>query len=523
MFGRMNKATWLFCVFNAAFLSLFALWFYQKNQPQHIVKPILSDNKVQCVSYAPYHYSDQSPFITGMWVNKKQIDEDLLALSKISQCVRTYSVGQGMDYVPEAAAKIGMQVYLGAWIGWTDLDNLKELNLAIKQANAYPNTVKALIVGNEVLLRKEQSELAMQRYLKIAKRQTQTPVTYADVWEYWIKHKNLAQYVDFVTVHILPYWEDNPVAIENAVPHATAVMQKLKSIFTKPIMIGETGWPSVGRQREASAPSLINEATYMRAFLQKANDEHWQYNLIEAIDQPWKRVLEGTVGGYWGIFDTDLSPKFSFDGPVAERHDGYRPIVAGLLGALLFFVIVLKHSEQRIWVNAGLIVLGAITGLAGYVQWGYLAVACRDWSEWLMLGGLVVLGWVSAVIQPFIISRSSKWIQNIHSVILWIFVLAAIVTSLFLLMDGRYRDFPIAVYMLPALISTYCFWSDTAKSALHAKLYLWFTTLGFFLAILCVIPEPNNRFAVYWLCINTIFLVTAFYSQYFSSKVAKIK
>jgi hypothetical protein len=54
-------------------------------------------------------------------------------------------------------------------------------------------------------------------------------------------------------------------------------------------------------------------------------------------------------------------------------------------------------------------------------------------------------------------------------------------------------------------------------------LYLWFTTLGFFLAILCVIPEPNNRFAVYWLCINTIFLVTAFYSQYFSSKVAKIK
>ncbi len=36
------------------------------------------------------------------------------------------------------------------------------------------------------------------------------------------------------------------------------------------------------------------------------------YNFIEAFDQPWKRYQEGTAGGYWGLFDEDRTPKFSW-------------------------------------------------------------------------------------------------------------------------------------------------------------------------------------------------------------------
>ena len=35
-----------------------------------------------------------------------------------------------------------------------------------------------------------------------------------------------------------------------------------------------------------------------------AKQENFRVNLIEAYDQPWKRQLEGTVGGYWGLLDS---------------------------------------------------------------------------------------------------------------------------------------------------------------------------------------------------------------------------
>lgn len=217
-------------------------------------------------------------------ISPAQIDADLKRLAIASDCVRTYSVGQGMDYVPEAAEKIGLKVYLGAWVGWTNADNEAEIKLAVKRANQYPDTIKALIIGNEVFLRKEQTPATMQQYLSFAKSHTKTPITYADVWEFWIKHKEMERYVDFVTVHILPYWEDNPVAIENALNHTSKVMSQLSTTFKKPILIGETDWPSVGRQRNESTPSLINQARYVREFLQLAHDKGWQYNIIEAVD-----------------------------------------------------------------------------------------------------------------------------------------------------------------------------------------------------------------------------------------------
>jgi exo-beta-1,3-glucanase (GH17 family) len=237
-------------------LFIIGLWFWQQNQPVPLVEPQLpADGKFQCISYAPYYGKDQSPFVKGTLISKAQIDADLKLLSQTSQCVRIYSVGQGLDYVPEAASKIGLKVLLGAWIGWSKIDNELEVNLAIKLANQYPQTVVGLIVGNEVLLRGEQTERALAAYILKAKQATPVPVTYADVWEFWLKHPAIESSVDYVTVHILPYWEDDPQPIDNAIHHVDAVMDKLSHTFKKPIMIGETGWPSAGRHRREPAPS----------------------------------------------------------------------------------------------------------------------------------------------------------------------------------------------------------------------------------------------------------------------------
>src|SRR3954451_4513363 len=72
----------------------------------------------------------------------------------------------------------------------------------------------------------------------------------------------------------------------------------------KEILIGETGWPSQGRMREGALPSRTNQARIVSGILDLAKRENFRVNLIEAYDQPWKRQLEGTVGGYWGLFDS---------------------------------------------------------------------------------------------------------------------------------------------------------------------------------------------------------------------------
>lgn len=499
---NVSKKPWLGAIFYLVLLVALGGWLYQQNQPQNLATPAWGGSeKLQCVSYSPYHRDNQSPFVVGMWINHAQIDADLKALSALTNCVRTYSVGQGMDYVPEAAAKLGLKVYLGAWIGWVKADNLAEVNLAAQLANAYPDTVKALIIGNEVFLRKEQPESAMRQYIKLARSQTSTPITYADVWEFWIKHKAMAQSVDFITVHILPYWENDPVAIGSAVSHAENVMAQLTTIFKKPILIGETGWPSLGRQREASKPSLVNQARYVREFLQKAHEKNWQYNIIEAIDQPWKRVLEGTVGGYWGVMGTDFSPKFSLIAPVAERHDGKMLLWLALIGALLGGALTLLQAEKRLSLIIGLSALGALSALTALMQYEYLTAVCRDWIEWFALGGLALVGWMAILIQPwhwvFPTEKTAQQIQLVRYCLLY----AAIITSSIIAIDGRYRDYPISLFILPVLVISMGAWFSVRIGASSWRSHRWLCIFSVWMAILCLVLEYAGIDSMIWLAL----------------------
>ncbi len=173
------------------------------------------------------------------------------------------------------------------------------------------------------------------------KAETGLPVTYADVWEFWLRHPELADDVDFVTIHILPYWEDDPVPAGDGVTHIDAILRMVEAEMPgKTIYIGETGYPSAGKQRERALPGLVEQASFIRGFLAYAHERGLDYNVIEAFDQPWKRALEGTVGGYWGVFSEDRISKFPLTGPVARMgialavacgHDRprHRAVVAG--------------------------------------------------------------------------------------------------------------------------------------------------------------------------------------------------
>ena len=503
---RFSKATLLFCALQVLLLIVVGAWIFQQNQPTTLVSPQLHNGKLQCVSYSPYYGKNQTPLVPTTRISREQIDADLEKLATITDCIRTYSVSQGMDYVPEAAQKLGLKVYLGVWIGWVDKLNQTEIALATNVANAHPNTVKALVVGNEVLLRGEQAEAAMQRYIQMTRKKTNVKITYADVWEFWKKHRGMEQHVDFITVHILPYWEDHPLAIDQAVTHTTNVMAELQQVFSKPILIGETGWPSVGRQRFESSPSLVNQAKYIREFLHTAQEKNWQYNVIEAIDQPWKRTLEGTVGGYWGIFSPDFTPKFSLTAPVSNRNDGLKPVYFALMGAALWLALARTKNETRQPVRIALAVLGASTGLIALLQWDYLVTACRDSLEWFALGGVALVGWLVIAAQPWAINKiamhqaTRKDCDSLVRYGLIILILASAISSYLIFTDGRYRDFPNLLFILPAAVLL--IYRACGLSTIQNFAYLVLSIFAAVLAWLCLQLEPNNISAMFWLVIQ---------------------
>lgn len=498
LLSRVSPVVWL-----TLFLlgSLYYVWRLQ--QPQVLIDAVAEALPLQCVSYAPYYKPGMNPTVKDSFVDPLQIEQDLQALSKVTKCVRTYSVSQGLDYVPKAAQKLGMKVILGVWIGWVDDLNMKELQLAVQQANQYPDTVRGLVVGNEVLLRGEQAEPKMHAYLQWAKANTKTPITYADVWEFWLKHPTLEQDVDFVTVHILPYWEDKPVAIEQAVAHTASVMGHLGTVFKKPILIGETGWPSQGRQRFWSKPSAINQALYMRGFLNAAQQNHWQYNVIEAVDQPWKRELEGTVGGYWGVLDTDLQPKFSLQGAMAERSDGFKPYLVALVLALLGAAWG-QYTQLSARHKVLIVLTGLAAGLHAYLQINYVHMAARNTGEYAMLGGLVLLGWALAWLQL------RQWLglkvyTCLEQSLLRLLALAFLLTSAGLAINGRYLDFPLILVCLPMALMTISLISATVRQesvATFAQAGFWLTAvMGIMaanMAVAVAIMESGNIMAWWW-------------------------
>jgi exo-beta-1,3-glucanase (GH17 family)/cellulose synthase/poly-beta-1,6-N-acetylglucosamine synthase-like glycosyltransferase len=239
----------------------------------------------------------------------EDIESDLMLLADKVHAVRTYSVLKGLDKVPELAAKHGLNVTVGAWIGGDLEANRQEIETLIKVSREDNPKIVRLMVGNEVLLRNEITEEQLIDYIREVKKRTWRPVSTSETWEKWVSHPELVKEVDYIGVHILPYWEG--IAAEDAVDYVFDRYRMLKQVYPdKPIIITEVGWPSDGQPFKHATASIANQARFLREFLNRAANEHIAYYVIEAFDQPWKMSDEGSAGAYWGIFNADRQPKY---------------------------------------------------------------------------------------------------------------------------------------------------------------------------------------------------------------------
>lgn len=429
--------------------------------------PIDPSAKLECVSYAPFR-GDQTPHNPELIVSPEQIAEDLVELAKVTKCVRTYSIDNGLDKVPELASKVGLKVLLGVWLGRDHAKNALLADMAISLATNHRGAVSAIIVGSEVLLRGDMIVSDLRDIIRSVKQRVDIPVTYADVWEFWLRHKEVGADVDFVTVHFLPYWEDVPLRAEEAAAHVDQVRMQVVGAFPgKEILIGETGWPSYGRMRDGALASRINQARFISEILQRAERGKFRVNLFEAYDEPWKRKWEGTVGAYWGSFDaTERRPKYPAGVEISNHPFWKQQMACGLIFCAGVFGVALMTSRRRpslpqttAWFAVAICaaVGGTLLGL------GVEKMLRESFGVggWLLHGLLVTAGILAPLLSAYALirgiplptflevlgpaeGRRPSPITLMLGAVLILTTLTATETALGLVFDGRWRDFPFA-------------------------------------------------------------------------------
>jgi glucan 1,3-beta-glucosidase len=450
-------------LFAGVALAIVAAWAWLGTPVEMPQTPLPAGGKLGCISYAPFRGA-QSPFDPDVPIDPRQIDEDLAQLKPFTDCVRTYSIDHGLDQVAEIAQRHGIKVLQGLWLSSLPDLSRKQIETAVALANRFPDVITSVVVGSEVLLRGEMSGPGLARTIREVKARVPMPVTYADVWEFWLRYREVAAAVDFVTIHILPYWEDIPIPARDAAAHVDAVRKQVATAFPdKDILIGEFGWPSAGRMREGALPSPAEATRALHEVVALARRANYRLNVIEAYDQPWKRQLEGAVGGHWGLFDAYArKAKFTW-GEAVSNHPRWRwQAAAGVaLAGVVFGAAWLagRPARRRIWltVAANALVGGTLIGWT-IERVPIESLTAGDWARSLAWAAVALLAPVvgaaavasNAPIPSFaaVLGRRAERPRELIALslgfLLVILTVLALQAALGLVFDPRYRDFPFA-------------------------------------------------------------------------------
>jgi exo-beta-1,3-glucanase (GH17 family)/cellulose synthase/poly-beta-1,6-N-acetylglucosamine synthase-like glycosyltransferase len=323
-----------------------ALWgVFQQKQQAPDFRGILPS-----VSYAPFE-GTAHPDVDNI-PSAEKIRADLKKLAPLTRAIRLYSSTGGVELVPPIAAEFGLKVTVGAWIDKNVDRNEREIDAAINLAKHNSNVI-GVVVGNETIYRGEQKAEDLIELIKRVKRSVNVPVTTGEIWNIWIDNFNsakdgqptLASTVDFIAAHVLPYWEN--FTDKQAVDQAVDRYQLLHAKFPgKRIVIAEFGWPSAGYNLRNADPGTFEQASVLRNFVTRADSIEMEYNIVEAIDQPWK-FFEGGVGPYWGILNADREPKFAWTGPIVNP-DYWKLAAIAIMVGILMSLPILRLAEPTV-------------------------------------------------------------------------------------------------------------------------------------------------------------------------------
>ena len=398
----MRLAVALWTLVAAAILG--SWWWLGRAVPMP-ASPFAAAEKLHCVSYTPFR-DGETPLDPSTRIDPAAIEDDFARLALVTDCVRTYSTDLGLDRVAEIAGRHDLTVIQGLWLGREPERNRREIETVVGLARQYPTVIRAIIVGNEVLLRGELSATAI-----------------------------------------------------------AAIVRRVK----QEVLIGEVGWPSAGRMREGALPSPVEQARVLHDVIALAKRDGFDVNIIEAFDQPWKRQLEGTVGGYWGLFDADYRvAKFAWGRPVTNHPHWLVQAMAGMEFAAAIFLVagfagrakpLDGTSKPARWFAIAVLALpaGMLIGLAAEDA----AIQSFGFGDWVRSFAMLAIaiaapiGGAAALVRRIPVPAFACVLARGHrppagrlayglGLLLVVLTVVALQVALGLVFDPRYRDFPFA-------------------------------------------------------------------------------
>lgn len=292
------------------------------------------------VSYGP-HRVGQYP--GGPSPSDVQLREDLGIMLRHWNLLRTYSSRGPSERIVEIidADGLDMKVMLGVWIAVEERRgdhgdvlevfpqareaNRREVEAAIRLANAYPDIVVAVSVGNEtqVSWSAHRSPLdILIGYVRRVREATAVPVTAADDYSFWIRPEShaLAGELDFIVTHAHPMW--NGVSEHDAFDWTRDTYRAVAREHPgRLVVLGETGW-ATAVHNEGEQARLIKghageaeQALYFDAVTSWAARERVTVFFFEAFDENWKGGSHpDEVEKHWGLYHADRTRK------LAVRH-----------------------------------------------------------------------------------------------------------------------------------------------------------------------------------------------------------
>ncbi|WP_417660202.1 glycosyltransferase [Pseudomonas sp.] len=343
-------------------------------------------DRIAGYSFSPFR-EGQTPQ-NNIYPSDKEITQDLEMLAKQTDNIRTYSVDEALAHIPRLAEEFGLRVTLGVWISNDEERNEREIAKAIELANTSRSVVRVL-VGNEALFRREITTEKLIGYLDRVRAGVKVPVSTSEQWHIWEESPELAQHVDLIAAHVLPYWEFIPM--EDSTQFVLDRARDLKKLFPKkPLLLSEVGWPSNGRMRGGADASQADQAIYLRTLVNTLNAKGYNYFVIEAFDQTWKISDEGSVGAYWGVYNLERQPKFNFTGPVVAIPQWRLLAIGSVVMALLSLALLLIDGSSLRQRGRTFLTFVAFAGGSALVWIGY--DYSQQYSTWFSLTVGILLG-----------------------------------------------------------------------------------------------------------------------------------
>jgi exo-beta-1,3-glucanase (GH17 family)/cellulose synthase/poly-beta-1,6-N-acetylglucosamine synthase-like glycosyltransferase len=356
-------------------------------------------------AYSPMQPSqrpDQNEFPT-----EAELQSDLALIAQYANSIRTYSIDGTLAAIPRLARNENLEVTPGVWLGPDKGRNAAQIERLVDLVAGNENVTR-VVIGNETQLVEAVSDAELYALLDAARAALDVPVSTAEPWHVWLSQPELANHVDFLTVHLLPYWEGFSESRASAlIGERLAVLEQ--AFPGRKVVIGEVGWPSNGRARGEARASVPAAESFLRRYLAAADARGDDYFLMEAIDQPWKQSIEGTAGAHWGWLDAGRSPKYSLDTALSRLP--HWPVFAAAAVSLFMLAYWLLRTGVASMRLRGFWLLGLMAAATANASMAAIVdQAARYWTLGsLICASLLGAGMIALVAVLFVEAR--EWAE----------------------------------------------------------------------------------------------------------------